>query len=68
MILRIFLAAFLFVVVTAPIVCATSKYIIGAYFDHKMKFMATVLKAAGEQMSKGSTRKKSDKEEGTKQS
>lgn len=68
MIWRIFIAAFLFVLVTTPLVCAAASHIIGVYFDRKLKFLGTVMKVAGEEMKKGSTRKKSDKEEGTKQS
>lgn len=60
MIWRIFLAAFLFEIISAPIICAIASWIIGSWCDRRIKAAGSVLKIVGEEMKKYSLIKKKE--------
>lgn len=57
MIWRIFLAAFLFEIISAPIICAVASWIIGSWCDHRIKAAGGVLRIAGEEIVKMAKKK-----------
>lgn len=57
MIWRIFLAAFLFEIISAPIICAVASWIIGSWCDHRIKAAGGVLRIAGEEIAKMAKKK-----------
>ena len=62
MIGKIFLAAFLFEIISAPIICAVASWIIGTRYDHQIKFVGLILQKAGEELQEiGNKKKEGDK-------
>jgi hypothetical protein len=52
MILKIFVAALLFEIVSAPLVCAVGAYLIKVWHGERLKFYGTLATAAGAEIKK----------------
>lgn len=52
MILKIFITVLLFMLVSAPIICAIIDFAIRCWYKHRMKYLADLLIFAGEHLKK----------------
>lgn len=60
MILRIFITALLFFIITVPITCAAAAWVIDHWYSERLKHIGKVLQITGEEMKKYSIFKKKE--------